>query len=78
MMTIFERLGRPQPAPAEAAREDPSAQLLEWLIKHWGRPTVTLRDILRLGPYLLRNKETILRLTQKLEDRAWLIPTQTH
>ena len=77
-MTIFERLGQPQPAPTEAAREDPTAQLLAWLVKHWGRPTITLRDILRLGPYLLRNKETILRLTQTLEDRGWLIPTRKH
>ena len=79
-MTIFERLGRgrPQPTPAEAAHEDPTTVLLEWLVKHWGQPTITVRNIHRLGPYSLRNKETILRLTQSLEDKGWLIPTQTH
>jgi hypothetical protein len=78
-ITIFDRLdrGQPQPAPTEAVREDPTVTLLTWLIKHWGQPTITLRDVLRLGPRPLRNKETILRLTQSLEDKSWLAPVPT-
>jgi hypothetical protein len=73
-LTIFDRLnrGRPAPTPTEPTREDPTTILLTWLIKHWGRPTVTLRDALRLGPRPLRNKETILHLTRSLEDKSWL------
>jgi hypothetical protein len=79
MATIFERLGgQPAPTPTKPTREDPTAQLLEWIVKHWNRPTITLRNIHRLGPYSLRNKETILRLTQSLENKGWLIPARKH
>jgi hypothetical protein len=64
--------------PVEAKHEDPTAKLLEWLVKHWNQPSITLRDVYRHGPNHLRNdKNTTLRLTQILEDRGWLVPTQT-
>jgi len=78
-MTIFERLGqkRPQPTPPEATREDPTTVLLEWLIRFWTRPSITLRDFHRSAPHSLRDKETILNLTQNLVKRGWLIPQET-
>lgn len=65
------------PEPASRPHKDLTAQLLEWLVKHWNRPTITLRTIHRLGPNSLRDKKTILRLTQVLEDQKWLLPNQT-
>jgi hypothetical protein len=63
--------------PVEAKHEDPTAKLLEWLVKHWNRPSITVQNIHRLGPNSLRDKKTILRLTQVLEDQKWLVPIQT-
>jgi hypothetical protein len=79
-LTIFDRLnrGRSVPTPTEAAREDPTTILLEWIIKYWPRPTIAARDINRCAPRALRDKETALRLAQNLVERGWLIPLKTH
>jgi hypothetical protein len=64
--------------PVEAKREDPTAKLLEWLVKHWSRPTVTARDIYRCGPHPIRNNITmIVSLAQVLVEQGWLIPIPT-
>jgi hypothetical protein len=78
-LTIFERLGQkgPSPAPTEPAREDQTTMLLEWLVRFWTRPSITLRDFHRSAPHSLRDKETILDLTQNLAKRGWLIPQET-
>src|SRR5262245_52439665 len=81
-MTIFERLGRgrPQQTPTEATHEDPTTVLLEWLVKRWPKPSITLRDIHRSGPRAIRDKEMILSLTDALVGRGWLVhsPTWRH
>ena len=65
-----------EPAPAETTINQPQV-LLDWLIRFWTKPSITLRDIHRSGPHLLRDKETILNLTQGLVERGWLIPQET-
>lgn len=77
-MNLFERLSRGRPPAAEAVRNDPTAILLEWLVKHWGRPTITARAIGKFGPTSLRNDtKRILNLTQTLVETGWLIPIPT-
>jgi len=77
-MTIFDRLDRGDTAPKPEPRNDLTAQLLEWIVKHWNRPEISLRDIHRSAPTFLRDKKTILDLTQELEESGWLTPTQAH
>ena len=77
-MTIFERLEQRRPQPTtKAAREDPTTMLLEWLIRFWTKPSITLRDIHRSGPHCLRDKNTILSSARILEDRGWFSPVPT-
>jgi hypothetical protein len=81
-MNLFERLNRGRPQSTEKMvnqpRKDPTETLLEWLLKHWAKPTVTARDIYRSGPSPIRNDiKTILNLTQILAERGWLIQTPT-
>jgi hypothetical protein len=79
MATLFERLAKSRPpAPAETVRNDPTAQLLEWIVRHWNRPEISLRDIHRSGPTFLRDKKTILNLAQELAERGWLTPAKSH
>src|SRR5262245_2736652 len=76
--SLFDRLNQHRPPPAKEMRNAQSEKLLEWLVVHWAKPTVSLRDICRSAPTVLRNKRTILNLTQELEERGWLTPTPAH
>jgi hypothetical protein len=62
----------PNVAPIE--RLAPAEKLLDWLLHHWGKPTVTARDIYRYGPAAIRNREAALTLTKILVDHGWLTP----
>ena len=80
MANLFERLAKGRPPPVETPRKGstPIEKLLDWLVNHWGKPTVTARDICKFGPNSIRNNtKTILSLTQNLADQGWLIPLQT-
>jgi HD-like signal output (HDOD) protein len=78
---LFERLGRPPPLTEKAIEQlgaSPTEKLLDWLVKHWSKPTVTARAICKFGPNSIRNDtKTILNLAQNLADQGWLIPVQT-
>jgi hypothetical protein len=65
-----------EPAPAETVTDQPQA-LLDWIIRFWTKPSITLRDIHRSGPHFLRDKETILTLAQSLVERGWFVPQET-
>ena len=82
MSNLFDRLdrGRPTPTPTEAVIQDPTVTLLEWLVKRWPNPSITLRDIHRSGPRAIRDKEMILNLTDNLVEAGWLVhsPTWRH
>lgn len=64
------------PAPAETVTNQPQA-LLDWIIRFWTKPSITLRDIHRSGPHCLRDKNTILSSARILEDRGWFTPVPT-
>jgi len=56
MTTIFDRLARGRPAPAEEKTKQQPKQLAEALLgwlERWPKPTVSSRDIRIWGPKLL-------------------------
>jgi len=73
---LFERLAAK--GTPEAVHEDPTEKLLQWLIKSWGQPTITARDIYRHAPSPIYHDITmILSLTRVLADEGWLISIPT-
>jgi hypothetical protein len=52
-------------------------KLLDWLLTGWDKPTVTARDIYRLGPNAIRDRKTALNLARILVEHGWLIPIET-
>src|SRR5215831_260248 len=83
MASLFERLGRP-PLLAEAnainelARKPlPAQQLLDWLLSYWPKPTIRARDIHRLGPNALRDRQKVADLTETLAKEGWLVRNTT-
>ena len=87
MVSLFERLGKGRPPPAED-RPKPETntvgselardlqKLHEWL-QHWAKPTVTARDICRFGPNAIRDRKRAAHLAEILVGHGWLIPNQT-
>jgi len=65
------------PPAKEIKRGGPIETLLEWLVKRWPKPSITLRDIHRSGPRAIRDKEMILTLTDSLVEAGWLVHTPT-
>ena len=80
-MTIFERLDRGRP-PAETAIKQPSKEpaqkLLDWLMQHWPKNTISRRDISNHGPWSIRNKQSAIDAAETLERHGWLVPAPTH
>ena len=80
MVTLFERLDKGRPPPVEGAIKQqskgspPIEKLLDWLVNHWTKTTVTAREIYTYGPNPVRDKKTTLSLAQILVERGWLIP----
>ena len=68
----------PQPIiPPVHRRSAPAERLLEWAINHWGKPTLTLRDISAYGPNSVRDPKDALHLTEVLTQFGWLVPVKT-
>ena len=84
MASLFERLDKGRPPPAEEAISrshkglPPVEILLDWLVNYWTKPTITAREIYTWGPNCIRDKKTTLSLAQILVERGWLAPTETH
>src|SRR5215467_13384380 len=66
----------PKPEPTKQPRiKSPQIEnLLDWLVNHWTKTTVTAREIYTYGPNPVRDKKTTLSLAQILVERGWLIP----
>jgi hypothetical protein len=52
-------------------------KLLDWLVNHWAKPTVTASDIYTYGPNAVRDREVTLELAKALVKRGWLTPLKT-
>jgi hypothetical protein len=81
MTSLFERLDKGRPSPAEKAIEQPGSspieKLLDWLVNHWAKDTVTAREIYNYGPRSIRDKRTTLSLAQILVEQGRLVPIET-
>jgi hypothetical protein len=80
--SLFERLSKDRSTTeanaAKLARKPLPAQLLlNWLLNDWPRPTVRARDIHRLGPNSLRDRQQVSDLTDVLVRRGWLARNPT-
>jgi hypothetical protein len=68
----------PQPIiPLAHSRSLPSEKLLDWIVNRWPKPTVSARDICRLGPNSIRNRKSAIDLAKTLEKNGWLTPIKT-
>ena len=79
-MDLFERLEKSRPPPVEKAAEpgsSPIEKLLDWLVNHWPRSTITAQKIYTYGPNCIRDKKTTLSLAQILVEQGWLVPIET-
>jgi len=79
-MTIFDRLNRGRPASPkpEPAKKEPAQRLLDWLMQHWPKDTISRRDISNHGPGSIRNKQSAIDAAETLERHGWLVPAPTH
>jgi hypothetical protein len=75
VVSLFERLDRGRPPTEESS--PPIERLLDWLVNHWARTTVTAREIYTYGPNSIRNKKTTLSLAQILVERGRLVPIES-
>ena len=83
MADIFERLNAGRPPPPENAikqlrGDSPIEKLLDWLVNHWAKDTITAREIYTHGPNSIRDKKTTWGLAQILVEQGWLVPVNTH
>ena len=49
-------------------------RLLDWLLRSWPEPAVSLPDIYQFGPSAVRDKATAKKLVDIIEDHGWLEP----
>src|SRR5262249_32344417 len=78
-MREFITLHCPQSVvPPADPESSPIYKLLDWLVNHWPKPTVTARNIYTYGPNCTRNWQTTLSLAQILVEKGWLPPVKTH
>ena len=77
-MTIFDRLNRAAPPKPEPAKKEPAQRLLDWLMQHWPKDTISRRDISNHGPGSIRNKQSAIDAAETLERHGWLVPAPSH
>jgi hypothetical protein len=83
-VSLFERLDKWRlPTPTEEVikqlrGDSPIEKLLDWLVNHRAKDTITAREIYTHGPNSIRDKKTTLGLAQILVERGWLVPVNTH
>jgi hypothetical protein len=67
----------PQPLiPPAHSGSPPSEKLLAFLINHWPKNTITLRDISAYAPHSVRDPADALNLMKTLVEYGWLIPAE--
>ena len=53
-------------------------KLLDWLINHWPRSSISTAEICTYGPRSVRNRNRAIELTTVLTAHRWLEPLPTH
>jgi hypothetical protein len=63
--------------PTKQPRESSQLEkLLNWLVHHWSKNTITLREIYDFGPRP-RDRKRAIELTEILAKNGWLIHRKT-
>jgi hypothetical protein len=75
---LFDRLDRGRPPAKEKVKVDPAQKLLDWLMQHWHKNTVSRRDISNHGPRPVRDRSKAIEAAETLERHGWLVPAPTH
>ena len=77
---IFKRLsaGRPPQEPILPATPQAAGVLLSWLQNNWKESIIRARDIQRLGPNSIRDRESAIKTAEILERHGWLVPMKPH
>jgi hypothetical protein len=82
VVSVFERLNKGRPPPAETASKQSRSSpplLLDWLRNRWPGTTVCARDIYRCAPTPIRGDRKIaLNLAEALALQGYLAPIPTH
>ena len=47
-------------------------QALDWLMRHWPEPAISLPDLYQRGPAAIRDSKTARQVVTTLEDHGWL------
>ena len=77
-VSVFAKyIDKPEREPTPPPILPTARMLLNWLQHNWTQPTIRARDIQRLGPNSIRDRESTLKLTEILTRRGWLIPLKT-
>src|SRR6516164_7206854 len=78
--TVFNRLARSRPAKTEIElpRQNSPQILLDWLLQHWHRPTISVREIGVYGPRPIRDRETMINSAEALVRHGWLTELNAH
>ena len=63
-----------QPAPAPSPLPLAAGLLLSWLQTKWTQPVIRARDIQRLGPNPIRDRESAIKMAETLVRGGWLVP----
>jgi hypothetical protein len=74
---IAESLKEERTPPTTKAQKHPAQKLLDWLLGYWPKPTIRARDIHRLGPNTLRDRQKVTDLTEILVKEGWLVRNKT-
>ena len=79
MASLFERLDKGRPPPAENRLNEitPAQKLLDFLQQHWTKPTITSREICRSAPNAIRNQKSAINSAEILVKNGWLVPIKT-
>src|SRR5262245_19891017 len=59
-------------APPATRQSPPTEKLLDWLVNHWSKPTISVRDICWCGPNSLRNRKNAIIYVRILVENGWL------
>ena len=66
-----------EPTPAKPHKSSPQV-LLDWLLEHWTKPTVCIRDIYSYAPCAIRDEDIAISSAEALARQGWLSELPAH
>jgi hypothetical protein len=69
----------PEPTKQPRTNSSQLEKLLNWLVHHWTRPTISAAEIYTYGPWFIRgDRNRVIELAKILVTHGWLTPLKTH